>query len=80
MISQRDALASSVRAELARGRMSGRTLAKHLKVSHAYVARRLSGDVPFKADELVLVAALLNIPVGRFYEIPETQPANGIAS
>lgn len=49
------AVAAEIRAEMARQRMTQTALADALKVSHAYVYRRLSGDTPAALTPLTLV-------------------------
>jgi transcriptional regulator with XRE-family HTH domain len=56
-------VASEVRAELGRQRISGSALAKSLGMSQAGISRRLRGEVPFDVDELSAIAALLNVPL-----------------
>lgn len=53
--------ADNVRAEMARQRLPQIALAKHLGLSQAAVSRRLNGQTAFDVDELVAVAALLNV-------------------
>lgn len=55
--------AGTVRAELARRRISGRELARALGWSLSTTARRLSGTHPFDVDELAAVADYLGVPV-----------------
>jgi transcriptional regulator with XRE-family HTH domain len=57
-------VAGAVRAELARRRISGRKLAEGLGWSFTTTARRLNGSSPFDIDELVAVAAFLDVHVG----------------
>lgn len=54
--------ADNVRAEMARQRLPQIALAKHLGLSQAAVSRRLNGQTPFDVNELVAVAALLDVP------------------
>lgn len=42
---------------------SARWLARRLEVSHAYVQRRLSGDVELSVSDLTRIAAALNTTV-----------------
>lgn len=57
-----NSVASTVRAELARRRISGRDLATALGWSERTLRRRLAGAVPFTVDELTAVAGHLGIP------------------
>lgn len=43
--------------------ISGRELARRLNVSHAYVSRRLSGEVDCSATDLVNIAEALDLPI-----------------
>lgn len=56
-------VASSVRAECARQRISQRDIAKKLGVSHTAVNRRMAGTVPFDVDELAAIADLLDLSI-----------------
>lgn len=59
-------VASEVRAEMARKRMSGAALARSLDVSPQWVSYRLSGQVPFDVAELARVAEVLGVEVSQF--------------
>jgi transcriptional regulator with XRE-family HTH domain len=61
-----ETVAAEVRAELARQKVTGKTLAAHLHVSHAYVSRRLTGAAPFDVDDLEQICQLLNVAPTRF--------------
>lgn len=54
-------LADEVRAELARQRLSARDLAITLDVSQHTVGRRLIGETPFNAAELIKTSAFLGL-------------------
>lgn len=54
-------VAAAVRAEAARHRVSQRDIADRLGLTQAAVWRRMRGDVPFTASELVEVARLLEV-------------------
>lgn len=73
MCSSTPAIASSVRAELARKDLSGRQLAANLGWSTDAVQRRLSGTVPFTAAELATVAEHLGVSITKFYEPCESR-------
>ena len=60
-------LASEVRAEMARQRVSNRELAKRMGVSHVWVARRVTAQATdMTLDELAMVAKALGKPVPYF--------------
>ena len=63
-----DPIAARVRAEMAKVKMSGAVLAREMTWHYPHLARRLSGDVAFRADELGRIAAHLNVPIDRFFE------------
>lgn len=54
---------ATVRAEIARRKISQVTLAGALGISQAAVSRRLNGAVPFDVHELNRVAVLLDLPL-----------------
>jgi hypothetical protein len=56
-------IAGQLRAELARQRRSGRELGVELGWSERTLRRRLAGDTPITADELVQAARFLCVPV-----------------
>jgi transcriptional regulator with XRE-family HTH domain len=58
-----DRVASNVRAELARRRLSQQALAAALGVSQTHVSRRLVGKVAFDVEELHAVADFLGLRV-----------------
>lgn len=62
----RHAIAGEVRAEMARQRKSLRDIAAVLGISHEAVRQRTTGEVPFRADELVLLGEHLGIPAEQF--------------
>lgn len=59
-------VAAAVRAELARASRTQQSLAAHLHLSQPAISRRLSGDVSFSIDELVSIAAYLDVEVALF--------------
>ncbi len=61
-------VAAEVRAALARRRMSGRAAAREIGWKPAYIGRRLSGETPFDVNDLMALAALLDVPVSAFFE------------
>lgn len=66
--SPRGRVAAEVRAEMARARVSGNRLAKLTSKSQAYWSRRITGDVAFDVDDLATLAAVLEVPIVRFFE------------
>jgi transcriptional regulator with XRE-family HTH domain len=56
-------VAASIRAELARQRKSGSSLARHLGMTQSAVSRRLLGHVPFDVDQIAATAAWLGVPL-----------------
>jgi len=60
-------VSAELRAEAARQRLSGRELARRLDLTPVYVARRLSGQVEPSASDLASFAAVLQVPVGKFF-------------
>lgn len=54
-------VASEIRAQLARHRVSQRTLAERLGVNYMWLARRASGEVPATVGDLHLIADALGI-------------------
>lgn len=66
-------IAASVRAELARAKISGRRLSNELSWHYPHLARRLSGDVAFRADEIGRIAAHLGVSLERLYGLPPDQ-------
>lgn len=61
----RGEIAGTVRAEIARQRISGSILAARLDRSASYVSRRLTGDAPFTAEDIIQIAAVLGVPTSR---------------
>jgi hypothetical protein len=65
--STRDYVATQVRMELARKRISVREAARRLGWEHTMLYRRTVGEIPFAAGELAEVARLLRVPIERFF-------------
>ncbi|MGN7705062.1 helix-turn-helix domain-containing protein, partial [Cellulosimicrobium sp. 22601] len=59
----RAAVAAEVRAEMARVRLSGRTLGRMTGKSQAYWSRRISGDVALDVDDLATLSRVLGVPM-----------------
>lgn len=57
----REAVASAVRVEMARKRMSQAKLADATGLNAQYVSRRMTGEVAFNTDDLALIAAALDV-------------------
>lgn len=60
-------VASSVRAELARRKLSAGDIAPVLSLDVRTAQRRLAGKTPFTLDELDAVAAFLGVTVDAFF-------------
>jgi transcriptional regulator with XRE-family HTH domain len=58
-----EAVAAEIRAELARQRRTQSALADRLGVSHAWVSRRLSGEVPLTIADVAQIAAGLGVEI-----------------
>lgn len=56
-------VASAVRAEAARRKISQAEIAGSLGISQASLSRRMTGLTPFEIDELDVIAGLLDLPV-----------------
>jgi len=63
-------VASEVRAEMARQRVSQTTLARRLGWSQAFLSRRLCGGVAWDADVIEAVAGALDVPIGQLAAVP----------
>lgn len=73
-------VASEVRAEMARQRVSQRQLAEVLDISQPQVSDRLRGEIAFNTTELEKVAKFLRVPVANFLNTPERLPVEQTAS
>lgn len=62
----RKAIATEVRAEIGRQQKNGREIAEQLGIAASVFYLRLNGSRAFRAEELVLLANLLDVPVERF--------------
>lgn len=56
-------IAANVRAELARGQHQQQAIAGLLDVSRMAIHRRLTGQTPFRVDELSKIAAFIGVSV-----------------
>lgn len=61
---------ATVRAEMARRKITQRQVAEKLGISQTQVSRRLDGTVSFNVDELEAVAQVLGLPVALFVAQP----------
>lgn len=59
-------IAAEVRAELARQNKTQRDLADRLRITQPSVQLRLSGQRPFRAEELAVIADWLGVPPAQF--------------
>jgi transcriptional regulator with XRE-family HTH domain len=62
----RHAIAAEVRAEIGRQGKTGRELAELTGLGRDGTAARLRGDMPFRAEELVLIADVLGVSAEQF--------------
>jgi transcriptional regulator with XRE-family HTH domain len=62
-------VATEIRAEMARQRITQMALAARLGRSQPYVCRRLTGEVAFDLAELELVAEALGVPLSQFMPV-----------
>jgi transcriptional regulator with XRE-family HTH domain len=67
--------AARVRAVLREKGVTGSELARRLDFKQPYISRRLTGEVEFRADELIAIAAVLDVPVAQF--LPAAEPTTG---
>ncbi|WP_276469495.1 helix-turn-helix domain-containing protein [Micromonospora tulbaghiae] len=65
------AVASSVRAEMARQRWTQQRVADAVGMSQQALSARLRGVRPFDTSELERIAGALNVPVSSFLPTPE---------
>ncbi len=69
----RAAVASAVRAEIARRHVDQRTLATKIGRSQSWVSRQIRGKSPHRVEDLVLIAEALDVPVAAL--LPQTERA-----
>lgn len=65
----REAVAAEVRAQMGRRRITQGQLAKALGMSQAAVSRRLTGELPFDLDDVLVMAQRFNVALSDL--IPE---------
>jgi ribosome-binding protein aMBF1 (putative translation factor) len=63
----REYVATEVRAELARQRLSVTEAARRLGWGQTVLYRRVTGEIAFEASELAQVARLLGVPIEKFF-------------
>lgn len=68
-------IAAEVRAELARQNKTQRELADRLCITQPSVQLRLSGQRPFRAEELAVIADWLGVPAAQFLPPLDTSAA-----
>ncbi|HEX5347880.1 MAG TPA: helix-turn-helix transcriptional regulator [Pseudonocardiaceae bacterium] len=61
-------VATAVRMELARRRMTGKALAESIGMGQRSISKRLVGKVPFKADELLRIADVFGMKLGELLD------------
>ncbi len=71
----RSAIAGAVRAEMARQSRTQRQLAAALGIDQPSISLRLRGERPFRAEELVAIAAFLGVAAGSFMPVETTASA-----
>ena len=54
---------ANIRAEMARRGVTQKALSEALGINQSGVSERLNGNVPLRVDELLQIAALLDVPV-----------------
>lgn len=80
MHSETESVAESVKQALDANERSGRWLARQLGKTHAWVHRRLAGEVEWSAEELRNVALVLGVPVSTFFGEPTAAAREAVAS
>lgn len=65
-----DSVASEIRAELGRQRVTGADLARRLGVSGVWVSNRLTGKQALSTHDLDAISRALDVPVAHF--LPRT--------
>lgn len=73
--SLQNSIASLVRDVVAAQGLTQQTLAERLGEGQWWVSRRLTGDVPISAPELMRLATALGVPITRLLPDPETASA-----
>lgn len=73
--SLKDRVATEVRAEVARQRLTHRELGERLKLAQPSVTKRLNGVIPFDLVDLERFAEALGVPVDQFLAAQTTAGA-----
>lgn len=60
-------VAAKVRGVIAEKKVRQTVVARELKLSRMSVHRRLNGETPLAPEELILIASICSVPVGRFF-------------
>lgn len=71
---------ANVRAEMGRKGISQAVLASGLGMSQTAISKRLRGETPFDINELVRIAAVLDVPLDRLTEGVDVPTAAEAAS
>lgn len=66
-----DPFVAAVRVQLALAGVSGAHMARLTGIPQSNFARRMTGDAPFLAEELVAIAAQLGVPASTLFEAAE---------
>lgn len=77
--SDRALVAAEIRGYLAKKKIPTYKLSEHLKSdqSRGYWQRRVSGEIALDIDDLAKLAALLEVPIARFFNYDTPQPNGG---
>jgi len=67
----REAIATRVRGALAESRKTQREVGEALGIPQSSISLRLTGERPFRAEELAALAEFLGVPIERFMPLPE---------
>lgn len=67
-------IGAAVRAAMQQRGVSQAKLGEHLRLPQSSIARRLAGEIPWGAAELVMTAQLLEMPATEFF--PAVSPAS----
>ena len=75
-ITYNESVASEVRAEMARQRVSQTALAKRLGWSQPFLSRRLCSTTDWRVDEIEAVAGALGVPLAQLAAVPSDEVAS----
>lgn len=59
---------NNIRAEMIRKDKSIKELSKELNKSYSTISQKLNGRIKFTADELGIIAKILNVDINMFYK------------